>query len=299
MKVIISRKGFDSSAGGVPSPILPDGSMLSLPIPDKSSPIRYEDISPHGGLVPELTKGKVRPHYGAHLDPDLVAGSIPRQTGWRPIFGQADADQRVLEREGVGPGDLFIYFGWFRRVEARDGRFQYARGARDLHVLWGWLQIGAVLKVGVDIIPEWANYHPHVASPQERSLNTLYVSAETFTVGGASKGIPGAGVFGTYHDGLCLTASGKTRSIWSLPGWFLPSEGRAPLGYHGDLSRWSRDGDRVLLQTVGRGQEFVLHAEQYPEVIPWVKALVTGSPDRPRAMEQVAAVRSDLTARPS
>ena len=128
MKVILSRKGFDSSAGGVPSPILPDGSMMSLPIPDKTSPITYQDIAPHGPLVPELTKGKVRSHYGAHLDPDLMAGSIPRELGWKPLFGQADADQRVLEGEGVGPGDLFLYFGWFRQAERRDGRLQLRPG---------------------------------------------------------------------------------------------------------------------------------------------------------------------------
>ncbi len=34
MKVILSRKGFDSSYGGCPSPILPDGTLLSLPIPE-------------------------------------------------------------------------------------------------------------------------------------------------------------------------------------------------------------------------------------------------------------------------
>jgi hypothetical protein len=30
MKVILSRKGFDSGYGGYPSPILPDGWMISL-----------------------------------------------------------------------------------------------------------------------------------------------------------------------------------------------------------------------------------------------------------------------------
>ena len=33
MKVVLSRKGFDSSYGGFPSPILPDGTLISLPIP--------------------------------------------------------------------------------------------------------------------------------------------------------------------------------------------------------------------------------------------------------------------------
>ena len=36
MKVILSRKGFDSQYGGMPSPILPDGTLLSLPIPSKT-----------------------------------------------------------------------------------------------------------------------------------------------------------------------------------------------------------------------------------------------------------------------
>lgn len=277
MKIILSRKGFDSSAGGVPSPILPDGTMLSLPIPDKTSGIRYEDITPHGRLVSDLTKGRVKPHYGAHLDPDLVAGSIRRQPGWRPIFGQADAEQRVLEHKGIGPGDLFLYFGWYRQVERRDDRFQFVRGAPDLHVLWGWLQVGAVLRVGVDALPTWAEYHPHVAQPDGRRFNTIYQSAKAFTVGGACPGVPGAGVFGHYDDRLRLTAPGRSRSVWSLPDWFRPSGDRVALGYHGVLCRWSRDGDRVLLQTVGRGQEFVLDVAQYPEAIGWATGLVTTS----------------------
>ena len=32
-KLILSRKGFDTQAGGKPSPVFPDGSMFSLPIP--------------------------------------------------------------------------------------------------------------------------------------------------------------------------------------------------------------------------------------------------------------------------
>ena len=44
MKIIISRKGFDSISGGVPSPIFPDGKILSLPIPDKNSKITYKKI---------------------------------------------------------------------------------------------------------------------------------------------------------------------------------------------------------------------------------------------------------------
>ncbi len=47
MKIIISRKGFDSGSGGYPSPILPSGELCSLPIPEPMPDIqsrRYEEI---------------------------------------------------------------------------------------------------------------------------------------------------------------------------------------------------------------------------------------------------------------
>lgn len=56
MKIILSRKGFDSSYGGYPSPILPDGSLLSIPIPsmrfvkkktDGENKWQYFDGSPY------------------------------------------------------------------------------------------------------------------------------------------------------------------------------------------------------------------------------------------------------------
>ncbi|NJN30560.1 MAG: hypothetical protein HC824_09110 [Synechococcales cyanobacterium RM1_1_8] len=33
MTLILSRKGFDSNSGSIPSPILPDGSLIFLPDP--------------------------------------------------------------------------------------------------------------------------------------------------------------------------------------------------------------------------------------------------------------------------
>ncbi len=139
MKLILSRKAFESSAGKVANPILDDGTLVPLPIPDKQSPIRYQDITIAGQnlgkLASELTNGRSRASHFAHLDPDLIESAYPRAPGWRPIFGQVDAAQSVLAREGVGPGDLFLFFGWFRRVTAAAGRFRYVPGAPDLHVM--------------------------------------------------------------------------------------------------------------------------------------------------------------------
>ncbi len=101
MKLILSMKGFDSSADKVPSPIFPDGTLFSLPIPDKYSSISYQDINGPdkqsiGPLVEGVTKGKIPSHYKAHLDPDLRREGLPRSKGWRPIFGQAGAAQTHL-----------------------------------------------------------------------------------------------------------------------------------------------------------------------------------------------------------
>ena len=73
----------------------------------------------------------------------------------------------------------------------------------------------------------------------------------------------------------CLSGDANP-SRWSLPKWFRPRAGRTPLSYHGDEARWSLDGDRVTLQVVARGQEFVLDVDQYPEAVDWVSGLLSG-----------------------
>jgi hypothetical protein len=42
MKVMLFRKGWDSSSRGIPSPIMPDTTLLSLPIPTNES-VLYSD----------------------------------------------------------------------------------------------------------------------------------------------------------------------------------------------------------------------------------------------------------------
>ena len=43
MKYIFSRKGFDSTAGGYPSLIFPDGSLFSVPIPSSKDKYFYSN----------------------------------------------------------------------------------------------------------------------------------------------------------------------------------------------------------------------------------------------------------------
>ena len=230
MRIILSRKAFDSGSGGVPSPILDDGRMIPLPIPDKASPIRYQDLSwdgtSVGPLVAALTKGRIPATHFAHLDPDVNPGSLPRDPGWRALFGQDGSAQGHLAKQGVTVGDLFLFFGLFRPVTGSGSSTRPLRAAPARHVLWGWLQVGSI--IGVDACPAgdlpWARYHPHFHRPPSRS-NTLYLAADRLDLPGAPE-VAGAGHFPRYRDPLQLTAADARRAgTGTCPGGCTPETG--------------------------------------------------------------------------
>ncbi|MCP1677054.1 hypothetical protein J2T57_004228 [Natronocella acetinitrilica] len=279
MKLILSRKGFDSTAGGTASPIFPDGRMVSLPIPDNRSTIRYGDIhcqgEPLGSLVTQLTRGKIHADHRAHLDPDLMETSLARLPGWRPLFGQAGAAQSHLRNQGVGAGDVFLFFGLFRPVRRREDGWAWVPNAPSRHVIWGWMQIAEVLPLdgGAPKGYAWAQYHPHFQW-ESGANNVVYVASPTLTLHGEDAGLPGAGTFKRFCPRLQLTSpAARGTTPWLLPDWFYPVPGRTPLSYHGKAERWERQGGTTRLDVVKRGQEFVLHIDDYPEAIPWLRNL--------------------------
>jgi hypothetical protein len=279
MKLILSRKGFDSSAGKKPSPIFPDGTMLSLPIPDKASTIAYKDIAGNacasvGELVQDLAK--LPPTHRAHLNPDLSTTSIPRADGWRPLFGQEGAAESHLENQGVGPGDIFLFFGLFREVEKSAVRWRYIPGSKPIHVLFGWLQVAE--RVAISNWPTdapWAIYHPHFQR-EPHSKNVVYVGAERLALPGLqSSAIPGAGLFAVFTPKWQLTEPQCSRpGLWLLPDWFHPDGRASALTYHGGTARWQKSKGGVMLDSVSRGQEFVLNCDHYPEAVGWVRELL-------------------------
>jgi len=282
MKIILSRKGFDSSYGGAPSPILPDGTLLSLPIPSPNSPITYDELFPGrrhvGSLVEDLTGGRVRGGDGAHLDPDLRKSAYRRRPGWRPVFGQDGTAQAHLKNSGVDVGDLFLFFGWFRRTELAEAEYRFVRGAPDLHVIFGWLQIDRIVAVdpGQTNVPAWAEYHPHFHTDSGTD-NTVYVAREDLLLPGTGRGPAGGGALQRYQEDLRLTAPGRSRSWWRLPKWFFPGDGRPPMTYHGNRERWTLGQDHAYVRSASRGQEFVLDAEQYPEALTWAYQLISAA----------------------
>lgn len=285
MKIILSRKGVDSSAGGFASPIFPDGRLLSIPIPDDRAPVKYRDIQGDdkqrilSKLVKDLGRGKLSASQKVHVDPDLDKTQLQRKPGWRPLFGQCGAAQSHLHSLAVGPGDLFLFFGWFREVEIYRRRWRYVSGAADKHVLFGWMQIASVDTVAEILQTKkdrWAHYHPHCVSEFSGS-NVIYRGTRQLVLTDhqelTNHKTAGAGLFEHYHDKLCLTEIDRSRSHWRLPGWMHPQGRNSTLSYHSDPTRWCKDGDDVLLRSAARGQEFVLNLEDYPEGVGWVRGL--------------------------
>ena len=104
MKVILSRKGFDSKNGGYASPILPDGRMISLPIPGDGqtsySDLQLDNQTTYYALMQRLGMKKgFKEDTKCHLDPDIRKDVKCRKSGWKACFGQCDKAQTHLKNQ--------------------------------------------------------------------------------------------------------------------------------------------------------------------------------------------------------
>ncbi|MGI8425610.1 MAG: hypothetical protein ACR2M4_03240 [Actinomycetota bacterium] len=283
MKLVLSRKGFDSGYGGMPSPILPDGRLVPLPIPTGHDRFTFADLNlpdvDVGGLLGDLSRDVFCLQTVIHLDPDLDRGSDTRLAGWRPALGQTGNSQSHLRDMGIGVEDVFLFFGWFRETEYKSGAWCYVKGAPHLHVMFGWIEVADVLPIVLErerCLSEfpWISNHPHVSRPDHYTdpRNTLYIAANQSHFN-PNVGY-GGGRFLKYDDRLRLTKPGRSRSVWSLPAWFTPKAGQAALSYHPRPDQWEQDGDRVTLRSTAKGQEFVMDCAAYPEGEEWLVGLI-------------------------
>lgn len=115
MKIILSRKGFDSSNGNMPNPILPDGTMLSLPIPSSEDECNtYGSLAFKGQSYFDIIKS-LKPRTiitrdtHCHLDPDLREDVRSRVEGWKQAFGQMDSALGILRNQGIKESPPEIY----------------------------------------------------------------------------------------------------------------------------------------------------------------------------------------------
>lgn len=241
MKIVLSRKGLDSSAQGGRgiSPIV-NGRPISIPIPTRHRPsgTTYDDLG-LGEIVVHATNGRLNGACYCHHDPMFEAG--------RCAFGQTGAAQSHLSNNGVGAGDVFLFFGLFGNVDRSDRH----------HRIFGYLEVEEVLAPGSSpgcepLLHGFSRRHPHTIGDWHPN-NTIYVGKGTTAVA--------AGL------GLRLSAADGPASRWNVPPWLRG----AGLTYHAKPGRWGCDN---TLQAAARGQEFVSDISGVAEAIPWLDRIL-------------------------
>ena len=221
MKVILSRKGFDSANGGIVSPIFEDGTMISFPIPCETDCDTYSDLvyreKSYSEILKDLHyKGDV---YNCHVDPDLdMQRRKEKIDGWFPAFGQINASASYLIKNiRVAPKDLFLFFGNFHYVEDVGGSYQYMRNSgdfyrdSDLQVIWGYLQVGEIItKPDEQQAMAW---HPHSQDYRTKNqTNVIFKAAEKLSF---DESKCGAGLL-TFDKKRVLTLEGASKATWKM-----------------------------------------------------------------------------------
>lgn len=233
MKIVLSRKGFDTTSGGAPSPII-EGAPFSLPIPTG----KYPSVSTYGalGLGDLVSKANSKWTAGTlcHEDPMFWDDKC--------AFGQTSAAQSHLAKHEVGVGDVFLFFGLFAELGPNDRH----------HRIFGYLRVEKVQKVGChpsgDEVGGTPRKHPHTIGRWD-AKNTIYLGP-----GRKAKKADAA---------LRLTKLGGPLLHWRVPNWLRETG----LTYHRRDERWSEEG---TLHAVGRGQEFVTDIGEKPEAKKWL-----------------------------
>ena len=260
-RIILSRKGFDSSSGRTASPIFPDDTIFSIPIPSKiPSPHKYADLKINGisgeTALREASVSSVSRTDYCHFDPDLRTGI--------GLFGQANSSQSELRNREVEKDDLFLFFGWFRRFSSKEG---------DTHHLFGWLQIEDILTSDTDIknyLKERGLVHPHgFGKKSNYPNNALYIGRERIELPAIKKKLPGYGIFKKTNADLILTEKGKTRSHWRFPKKYFSKSKDLFL----NRLKWENESE-CTLECKGQGQEYILNAEDNPRIITWALSLI-------------------------
>lgn len=274
MKVVLSRKGFDSANGGIMSPIFEDGTMVSFPIPGKDvekDNIRYDELFCDGRCMKTILNALgYRGVEHCHLDPDL-AKDRRREVihEWIPAFGQVNQSATYLKNQHISEGDLFLFFGNFRHVKQSHGKYEYVRRTAKtedtylgmpMQVVWGYLQVGRIITDPDE--QKKMFWHPHACNKRvyEEKNNVIFTASKQLSF---APEMPGAGTF-QYDKKRVLTMPGKSKATWKFCKAYDPD----------NIESNRKNSARETYEGVyyaGIWQELVLKENQISEE--WAKSL--------------------------
>ena len=163
-------------------------------------------------------------------------------------------------------GDLFLFFGWFRQTEQGPEGYRYVprggdflRGG-DLHVIYGYLQIGEIL-TDPEKIAQY-RWHPHAGGELLRQrANALYLPTERLSWNPEKKGW---GVLDFRADRV-LTMENRPRGTWNAKPFLMPEH------VYGNRKNSARGEG---LYYAGIWQELVL--EESEGLLAWAGSVIDG-----------------------
>ena len=261
MNVIFSRKGFDSTYGGFPSIILPeemDSKMISFPIPEtnpdstgkKPEDIKFlinekylslKEIFNQLGIsekinIPSNPARKGLSNTVFHFDPELQTIENMRSYA---AFGQSDKASSHLLSHGLQTGDVFLFFGSFKKTFLENNKITYDSAMDEVHAIWGYMIVDNIIHVS-DITEELKEY-PDIKTHLHYQ-NKKYEKGDNIIICGK--------IFGTfnYTDKYRLTKLGYSKTIWELPEFFRGA----------DISYCNKVENPSRFKSAEIGQEFVV-----------------------------------------
>lgn len=273
MKVILSRKGFDSNTGGISSAIFENGDLISFPIPehvvdgvkeDHFNMLKYKDLD----LSRILNNLGYQNNQKCHIDPDIIHDRRKEAIqDWEAIFGQCDQAASYLTKTlKVKKGDIFLFFGNFHFVENVNGVYRRTKKTgnfykdNDLQLIWGYLQVGEIITNEAEQKKYY--WHPHAMKYYtEKTHNVMFVASEKLSF---NKDIPGYGLL-KYRTDRVLTKENFSKANWKInPVYDVDS-------IYGNRKNSANNHERTIYY---RGQWQELGLKESKECQDWVKKII-------------------------
>jgi len=92
------------------------------------------------------------------------------------IFPTSPNNQRFPQELSKREKSLVkVFFGWFRKTDYNNSKIEFDPRERDLHAIFGYLQIGEITKVDQGFaVPKWMAYHPHANEKRRKTKPILF-----------------------------------------------------------------------------------------------------------------------------
>lgn len=277
MKVILSRKGLDSTYCDIANLCINNTELVMLPIMSKNNTATYKDLSlcenpTTSNVVEQIFNHSktINTDTHCHVDPNLI--NFYKVDSFLGSLGQVNSSQAHLLNQGVSVGDIFIFFGLFNDCNTSQSEVKVFK-SKSKHIIFGYLQIGEIVypnslsnkeRHDYESKYSWLKLHPHwnkeIEDFSNDKNNCIYIARETCTFDNSIKGY---GTFNFDKDLVLTKSSESTPTHWELSKELQGLK----ISYHNDNSQ-----KKDYFQSALRGQEFVI--EECPQAEQWAINLI-------------------------